>query len=258
MTLVKICGVTNLEDGLYAKSRGANFIGINFVSPTGRRGGSPRYIFSYIPKPEEVYRNMISKLTRVKIIGVFVNEDPEEIKRIVPILGLDGLQLHGDEDVGYCKDLRSSPDLKDIEIWNVYRMKDKKSLEKIKEGHESEYIDKIMADAYVPRQRGGTGTQVDRSLGLEARAIVIHKPFILAGGLKAWNIEEAILDYTPDVVDVSSGVEAYPGKKSSRKVHAFINNANHPEIIKKLRVNSGYNLALEHINEFAERLKLVS
>src|SRR3989344_2069329 len=116
MTLVKICGITNFEDASYAELKGADFIGINFVSPTGRKEGSPRYILSYIPKPEEIRRDITSKLTRVRIFGVFVNENHEKIKRMVSVVGLDGLQLHGDESLNYCKSLKRSPDLEYVKI----------------------------------------------------------------------------------------------------------------------------------------------
>ena len=191
MIRVKICGITNSEDALLAAKLGADALGFIFA-------GSPRQISS------EKARAIIHNLPPfIKTVGVFVNEEPEKIKEIQLECGLDLVQLHGDESPEQCRNLMPYS-------IKALRIKDEKDIEGIDKYKGT--VRAMLLDAYQQGKAGGTGKTFDWSLALKARETGI--PIILAGGLGPENIKEAITTVNPYAVDVNSGIEERPGKKS--------------------------------------------
>jgi phosphoribosylanthranilate isomerase len=193
MTKVKICGITNLDDATLAVRLGADALGFIFAS-------SPRKV------APEVARDIIRKIPPfVKSVGVFVDEDPEKIEDIMAFCGIDLVQLHGRESPALCD--RFMP-----RTIKALRIADESILKSIEP-----YKGKVMAlllDSYSEKMAGGTGRGFDWDLAISIREMGI--PIILAGGLGPLNIDEAISRVRPYAVDVNSGIEEQPGKKSRR------------------------------------------
>jgi phosphoribosylanthranilate isomerase len=212
MTWVKICGTTNLEDALTAVEAGADAVGFVFYEK------SPRNI------SVEAAREIVGKLPDgVEKIGVFVNETPERVSAITDEVGLTAVQFHGDE--------HQNPEMFEIGRRSFYcipaawvamtwQKKGKAfgSFMKIPKN-----LGAIMLDSGMSGQRGGTGTTFDWQ---EARVWVssFNKlyPIVIAGGLNAENVGEAMQILNPWGVDVVSGVEASPGKKDPEKIRVFV------------------------------------
>jgi phosphoribosylanthranilate isomerase len=188
---IKICGITNREDALLAVDLGADSLGFIFAE-------SPRQIDS------EKARAIIHNLPPfIKTVGVFVNEGSGKIKKIQAECGLDLIQLHGDESPEQCRDLMPYS-------IKALRIKDEKDIEGI-DIYKST-VRAMLLDTYQKGKAGGTGKTFDWSLALKAKETGI--PIILAGGLSPENIQEAITTVKPYAVDINSGIEERPGKKS--------------------------------------------
>ena len=200
MTLVKICGITNLADAVAAVDAGADALGFNFYRP------SPRYIAT--ASAREIIKQMPS---RVLNVGVFVNESLEILLEIAAETGITALQLHGDESPDYCSALADYFVIKTLSATDF-------STE-----HALAYtVSAVMIDAGDKQTRGGTGRVVDWSLAAKLRRAV--PKLFLAGGLSPANIEEAIVAVQPYAVDACSSLERTPGKKNHDEVRAFIKN----------------------------------
>ncbi|MBL7176760.1 MAG: phosphoribosylanthranilate isomerase [Desulfobacteraceae bacterium] len=201
MVRVKICGITNYEDASIAVKLGADALGFIFAQ-------SPRQV-----TPEEA-RDIICALPPfVKTVGVFVNEDPAIIKKIIQFCGLDLVQLHGDESPDLCHELMPH-------TIKAFRLKDESSLSAI-----DPYLGRIRAflfDTYSEEKRGGTGRTFDWELAVRGKELGV--PIIIAGGLTPSNIERAISTVRPFAVDVSSGVEERPAKKSPLLMRRLMEN----------------------------------
>ncbi|MFH1073490.1 MAG: phosphoribosylanthranilate isomerase [Candidatus Firestonebacteria bacterium] len=199
MTKIKICGITNLEDALFAAEYGANALGFVFAK-------SPRQI-----KPDQV-RKIIEKLPPfIDKVGVFVNEAPSLVLKIARDSGLTSVQLHGEEIPEFCALLSPLAVIKGVRVRNDSDIKMLSAY-----GLVSAYI----LDSFVKEKKGGTGKVFDWELALLAKK---HgKPVILSGGLTPLNILEALKKVKPYGVDVSSGVESKPGKKDKKKIKDFI------------------------------------
>jgi phosphoribosylanthranilate isomerase len=199
MTLVKICGVTNLEDALAAVEAGADLLGFNFY----RR--SPRYL-----SPEDA-RRIVERLPEtVEGVGVFVNEPADEVESIAREAGLGTVQLHGDETPDFCRSLRGLKTIKAL---------------RVRQGFDAAAcalypVDAVLLDAYAVDAFGGTGHTFDWTLARQARAKVAR--LFLAGGLTPDNVAEAVRAVRPHAVDVCSGVEASPGRKSPQLMRRFV------------------------------------
>jgi phosphoribosylanthranilate isomerase len=196
MTLVKICGITNLDDALAAVHAGADALGFNFYPR------SPRYISP--ANAREITNQLPSSVLKV---GVFVNEELQSVSRILAEAGVSAVQLHGDETPEYCEHLKPSFVIKafgarhDLDV-TAYDVK------------------AIMLDTKDDLLRGGTGRVFDWTLA-QAAAKSVAKLF-LAGGLSPENVTEAIATVRPYAVDACSSLELTPGKKSHERVRAFI------------------------------------
>jgi phosphoribosylanthranilate isomerase len=201
---VKICGITNLDDAMFVTEAGADAIGFVF------HPHSPRYV-----EPEIVRRIVAQLPPFVLTVGVFVNEDMKKVQEIMSRCGLAVAQLHGDETAAYC-DALQRPVLKAI------RLRGHQDFLAMAEFRGRAQVRGFVLDAASDGAYGGTGLRVDLQLAVEAAKV---GPVVLAGGLTAENVAEAIRSVRPYGVDVSSGVESAPGRKDSVKVRAFIGSA---------------------------------
>ena len=200
MVKVKICGITNSEDALIAVEAGADALGFIFAEQ------SPRCI---TPQKAAV---IIAKLPPfVQSVGLFVNAEPERINWLADFCGLDIVQLHGEEGPDICPEIRRR-------VIKAFRVKDAASLAAMPAYQVAGYL----LDAWVPDAHGGTGLTFDWGLAAGAKQF---GPLILAGGLTPENVRSAVETVGPYAVDVSSGVEAAPGKKAAEKVREFIKQA---------------------------------
>ncbi|MBP5976958.1 phosphoribosylanthranilate isomerase [Brasilonema sp. CT11] len=197
---VKICGITQPQQGKAIASFGATALGFICV-PT-----SPRYV-----KVEQI-RSVVEQLPeKIDKIGVFANTSVPEITQTVVHSGLTGVQLHGDESLEFCHQLRQS--LPNIEIIKALRIRTFEDIEKA-ETYTSN-ADTLLLDAYHPQQLGGTGTTLDWTM---LQLFSPSCPWFLAGGLTPENIIQALTQITPSGIDLSSGVERAPGDKDLDKV----------------------------------------
>jgi phosphoribosylanthranilate isomerase len=200
MVRVKICGITSVEDALQAAHSGADALGFVF----------------YVQSPRNLdplrAANIISGLPPfVQTVGLFVNADADFVNDTADLCRLDLVQLHGDEPPEYCEKIRRR-------VIKAFRVSDASSLAPVRDYH----VAGILLDAYSPRAFGGTGLSFNWELAGIAREF---GPVILAGGLAADNVREAVERVAPYAVDVSSGVESSPGKKDPEKVREFIKRA---------------------------------
>ncbi len=200
--LVKICGITNFEDAINSVESGADMLGFVFYK------GSKRYI-----EPEKSASIIREVSSFALCVGVFVNNDVEEIKRIIDQTMIDAVQLSGDENPDVCEKLRSY-----VQVMKSFKVGDNFSEQILK----SYNVDYVHFDTFIDGEFGGTGKTFnwDRVVGLSEKYKVI-----LSGGLNSENVKDAILKVKPYAVDVSSGVEDFPGKKNFEKVRKFIENA---------------------------------
>jgi phosphoribosylanthranilate isomerase len=191
---VKICGITNKDDALYAAKCGAAALGFIFYPP------SQRYI-----KPEDAKKIISALPEKLMKVGVFVNERPEEIKRVMEYCALDMIQLHGDETPDYCRQFPAFPIIKAVSLNN---------------DDDVEYacrfnVAAILVDSRSDGLYGGTGKKSNWEL---ASRVGNKKPLILSGGLNTENIAEAIDKAAPAALDINSGVELSPGIKDHAKI----------------------------------------
>jgi phosphoribosylanthranilate isomerase len=197
MTRVKICGITNLEDALFAAEAGADALGFVFYAK------SPRCIV-----PDRAREIILRLPPFVAKVGVFVNEELDQVEKIMACCHLDYAQLHGDETPEQVAALAPRA----IKAVRVRSMAD---VERLRDYRAAAYL----LDAYHPTKPGGTGETWDWELATAAKQ---YGPIILAGGLTPDNVVGAIKRVHPYAVDVSSGVEAAPGIKDHQKVRRFI------------------------------------
>lgn len=195
---VKICGITTEAAAKQALCSGADFIGFVFAE-------SKRKI-----SPEDAARISSTLPPSIKKVGVFVNETKENMLAIAEQVGLDVIQLHGDESAEVAKQLP-------YEVIKAFPVK-KESVNMIGT-YPCEYY---LLDSPIGTNLGGNGTAFDWDLVAETK--IDPKKIILAGGLNPDNVRQAIATSGPAGVDVSSGVET-DGKKDLTKIRAFITEA---------------------------------
>ena len=196
---VKICGMTQLKDALFAVDQGATAVGFIFYNK------SPRSVTM------KAAREIIAKLPPfVDTVGVFVNETAERVNKVADYCGLDLVQLHGEESPAFCRKINRR-------VIKAFRIKDLQSFKKL----EKYSVSGFLLDTFSENLHGGTGKVFDWNLAHRAKKM---GPIILAGGLTARNICQAIRQVRPYGVDVCSGVEKEPGIKDPEKVRAFLKN----------------------------------
>lgn len=201
MCKVKICGITNLEDALIACEYGADALGFIFYKK------SPRFI-----DPEQAKEIVKGLPPFITTVGVFVDEELYKINEIVEKIGLNVVQLHGNESPEFCKGIERKV-IKAVRIGKGQMVKI--PLQKYS-------VSAYLLDTYQEGIPGGTGETFNWEIAKEAKRF---GKIILAGGLTPQNVAEAVRIVMPYGVDVSSGVEEVPGKKDSKKIKDFIERA---------------------------------
>ncbi len=199
MVKIKICGITNIKDALLVEKLGADIIGMIFAQ-------SPRRIS--VLKAKRIVNAL--KLSTKKA-GVFVNEDIKKVNKIIKDLGLNFVQLHGDEPVSYIKKIKGAKVIKAIRIKN--RTQAINDINKYKNSAQF-----LLFDTFDTKKAGGTGRPFkwDAIKGVKS-------PYFVAGGIGCNNIKDVILQLNPYGVDINSAVEMYPGKKSIKKLKMLFN-----------------------------------
>jgi phosphoribosylanthranilate isomerase len=192
---VKICGITQPEQGQAIAALGADTLGLICVP------ASPRYV-----EPERIGQISAVLPKSVARIGVFMDTAIDEIVRVVTIGQLTGVQLHGIESTEDCQTLRDR--LPTIEIIKAFRIRRPWELDMA--AAYTPVVDWLLLDAYHPDMGGGTGKTLDWST---LQSFQPEKPWFLAGGLRPDNIATALQLVQPDGIDLSSGVEIAPGQK---------------------------------------------
>lgn len=197
-TRVKICGITRVEDASAAAAAGADAIGLVFYAP------SPRAVEP--ARAAEIVRALPPFVTTV---GLFVDAPAEQVRAVLEQVPLDVLQFHGDEPEPYCLQF-GRPYLKAI------RVRAGDDLNALASQWPS--ASGILLDSFKPGVPGGTGLTFDWSMIPSERSWSL----VLAGGLDASNVAEAVSRVKPWAVDVSGGVEAAKGIKDANKINAFV------------------------------------
>ena len=195
---VKICGITRVEDALSAVEQGADAIGLVFYDKSPRNVGINQAI--------EIAHHIPAF---VSVVGLFVNAEPSFINEVIAKAKIDLLQFHGDESPEECASY-SLPFIKAIRV--------KSDTNLVQYAKDYSAAKALLLDAYTEGVAGGTGHVFDWNLIPKQLA----KPIILAGGLKADNVAQAIRQVMPYAVDVSGGVEASKGVKDAAKIAAFM------------------------------------
>jgi phosphoribosylanthranilate isomerase len=195
--LVKICGLTRLEDALAAARLGAHALGFVFYSR------SPRNVTP--AQAAEIVRRLPPFVTSV---GLFVNAGDQEVARVLNEVPLDLLQFHGEESPEYCGQFRK-PFVKALRV--------RPGVDLLQYAHQFEGARGLLLDAFVEGTHGGTGSGFDLNLIPPGLPL----PVVLSGGLSSGNVAAAIRRVRPWAVDVSSGVESAPGVKDAQKMADF-------------------------------------
>jgi phosphoribosylanthranilate isomerase len=210
--LIKICGITRLEDAELAVACGASAVGYVFWP------NSPRFI-----DPVRAQAIAAGLPPFVTPVGVFVNQPAHDVNAVAAFVGLGAVQLHGDESVEYAATMKR-PVLKAMTLtgtadhtfdrWPLATM--------------------VLLDAHDPLRRGGTGKTVDWT---RAASVAARRRIVLAGGLTPGNVVDAIDRVRPFGIDVSSGVESSPGIKDEAKLKALFEAVNGGDAVVKRGVS---------------------
>ena len=209
MFRVKICGITSVEDGLAAAAAGADAIGLNFYEQ------SPRFVEREVARQTaEAVGDSLAK------VGVFVDASARDVAETFDRVGLDWIQLHGDEPPELLADLGERPVIKAFACRAGGLAPVEEYLRQCRAlGHLPRAV---LIDAYALGKAGGTGKVVDWDRLIDWRETLGGVPLVLAGGLTPENVSQAIATVRPRGVDTASGVEASPGQKDAVKVAAFV------------------------------------
>ncbi len=199
--LIKICGITRLEDARYCAGAGADLLG--FV----QHPDSPRYI-----EPHEA-RKIIEWVYGPRTVGVFVNKSADEVNEAVETANFAFAQLHGTEPPDVCAAI-------EVPVIKAFRVMHDASAEQLRALIEPYrgVADFILLDTYSTSLWGGTGESFNWRL---ARELAHDFPLLLSGGVNAENVDEAVSTIRPHGIDLSSSVEESPGVKDFDKLAAF-------------------------------------
>lgn len=197
---VKICGITNIEDALFACELGADAIGFIFYKNSRR--------FIEYEKAKSIVQSLPSFVLKV---GVFVNEDSEIINKVSNEVGLNIIQLHGEESPEFINEIK-------LPVWKVFRVHKEFDFDILKKYKNCDF----MFDTFSKESYGGTGEIFDWNI----IPTELRNKIILAGGISANNIEEIYNYVSPAWVDVSSSLEKCPGKKDEIKLKEFFDVTN--------------------------------
>lgn len=209
--LIKVCGLTNLADAEAALEAGADLLGFIFYEKSPRHV-TPERVRAIVQRLSLVSRPGLAQTPR--LVGVFVNRPAAEVIRVLDDCGLDLAQLHGEEST------------EDLERLRGRAFKALRPRSRAEAAAAAAFADlgpssgpDLLIDAYHPVHRGGTGARADWHLAAD---LARRYRLLLAGGLTPTNVAAAIRQVRPWGVDVSSGVEAAPGRKDHVRLRAFI------------------------------------
>ena len=206
--LVKICGITTIDQAVQVAKLGTNAVGIISVHD------SPRYISP--EKKKEIFKILKDLYPNIDRVSVVKNSPIDSI-----IKGFFGepnetiIQLHGDEDIDYCQKLKHK--VPNICLWKAFRIKNKDDLDKIKP-YEN-FIDAILLDSWSQESYGGSGKRIKQAY---LKNLTFSKPWWLAGGVSKDWIYEISKKIKPDGIDISSSIEISPGIKDINIVNLVI------------------------------------
>jgi phosphoribosylanthranilate isomerase len=226
MTWIKICATTNLRDAQTSIAAGANALGFIFApSPRRIEIGTAAEIIAALP-------------AEIEKIGVFVNETPERVAVVAARFGLTGCQLHGDEPAEqlamYRQALGNRKLIKTLQARELLADSGDRMLQGYLEASGS--IDAVLLDSGRPGNRGGTSVPFDWKMALPiVQRIKAVLPVVIAGGLTAENVDQAIRLFEPWGVDVVSSVERETGKKDEAKLRTFVAAARQAESAVRIR-----------------------
>ncbi len=189
---IKICGITSIEDALMASDYGADAIGFIFYEK------SPRYI-----KPAHAIKIIEHLPAFVSTVGVFVDEKIDAMQSVADTLGLHYIQLHGNEPLSIVTKLGKK-------AIKAFRVKDAYSINDVNKSG----LNMVLLDSYT-NEYGGSGKGFDHKL---LKGLSSDIKFILSGGITPDNVRKIVNAYKPYAIDVSSGVEIFPGRKSKEKL----------------------------------------
>jgi phosphoribosylanthranilate isomerase len=198
---IKICGICDLDGAHAAAEAGADMLGFHFCD-------SPRRV-----SPEEAKAILDDLDVRPKIVGVFIDQSPDEVRQVAEYVDLDMVQLHGSEPPGF---YAGRP------VMKVLKVRDG-----VVPGADA-WPDPIMLDSWSADQRGGTGRTWDWEL---ARPLLVARRVFIAGGLEPGNVGKVVSAFKPYGVDVSSGVESAVRVKDPDRVRAFVHAVRFAEVM---------------------------
>jgi phosphoribosylanthranilate isomerase len=204
---IKFCGLSRPTDALCASALGADYVGVVFAE-------SPRRVT--VETALAVRETLGDGPDRPHLVGVFGGGDPETIATTGRTARLDVIQLHADPDA---QDVRRVRQSFDGEVWAAVRVSDMlpENFDAI-----SAAADAVLLDCFSTDALGGSGRRFDWArIATELRTRRRPARVVVGGGLTAENVSEAIRALSPDIVDVSSGVERAPGEKDQAKMRAF-------------------------------------
>ncbi|MDX2038044.1 MAG: phosphoribosylanthranilate isomerase [Isosphaeraceae bacterium] len=204
---VKVCGVRSTANALSCAEAGADWLGLNF-HPTSARRVDPAVA-------AEIVRALRG---RAETVGLFVDRDPLEIRRLAESVGFDFVQLHGSEPV------ESWAELADLRVIKAFRIGSIADIDALAADLDrartlGASLHAVLVDAHVPGLAGGTGVRI--AVDLLDRLPLVER-LILAGGLTPENVAEAVARVRPWMVDVAGGVESAPGEKDPERVARFV------------------------------------
>jgi len=199
----KICGLTRPGDAALAARLGASYLGVVFAESTRQVGQAGA-------------RDIVKAGGGVPVVGVFVSHPVDDILRLRDTTGLSAVQLHGSYDAAVRMRLMREK----LPVWVVRHIASPDDIEFLPEQADGAAV--LMLEPQVPGAVGGTGVALDLSLAQAARARVGRTRLALAGGLRPDTLARAIALVSPDIVDVSSGVESAPGLKDADRLARFL------------------------------------
>ena len=207
-TLVKICGITSIEQAVQVAELGTNAIGIISVNE------SPRYISP--EKKKEIFKTLKDLYPNIDRVSV-VKDSPIDsiIKGFLGEPNENIIQLHGDEDIDYCQKLKQK--VPNIFLWKAFRIKNKEDLDKIKP-YEN-FVDAILLDSWNEETYGGSGKRIEQKY---LEDISFSKPWWIAGGVSTEWVDVILKNIKPNGIDISSSVETSPGIKDLEKTKQII------------------------------------
>lgn len=208
---IKVCGLTELNDVEFCVKKNIDFLGLNFY-PESKRYINPDKAKKIIKRIKQNYTDLNSKF-----VGVFVKSNIDEICELYNFLNLDFVQLHSDEAVDFCKELKSY-EIKIIKVFRIYEDINFKELDKF-----NDFTDYFLFDKKEKNIYGGTGKTINWKI---FKGIKLNKNFFIAGGIGLNNFIDAVTVSNAFAVDINSKVELRPGKKDLNKINKILTTLN--------------------------------